>query len=299
MLFTEREASSQHRPGSLAAASVFRDLVRAASRLLSSASWMGENAQKEALTILRDVKVEASTTLMTHGNKSRQWLHSWPGGAGYPAPVPVLKASTGFEAWLEAARLQKRLTPSWPLDDSLLNRHGRFSPVVAYSPWWNSLFIHPSVLAAPLFYVDAPISVVYGGLGSLLAAAVVRPFDMKVGSFLDANRTVRDWISPSGRSALRTKKACAESEELLMNLASVEVLLEAYQSSRVREDDDVYTLPGTHHHKLTRDMLFFVSFCRARCGLTHECKKTLKHVAAFTKAFRCPRGVGNCSFFGG
>ncbi|XP_049518674.1 uncharacterized protein LOC125943417 [Dermacentor silvarum] len=289
-LFAERVASTLNQSHVEAVLVIFHDLKAAMCRLLGSAKWMDAEARKEAIAIVENVTLDPWLTTPLFAG-SQVATESAPNA---PNILPEA-ARTAFDMWLEAARQHKRLSANWPLEDTMLQRRSIYSRLAEYNAWWNSVFLHPSAVMYPLFYLGAPPAATYGGLGAILAQEVAKAFDFRVGSFLDAKRKQRDWFSQGAREAFLDRAVCAERDAVLMDVAALEALLEMRRGIMPRESS-YYALPG-HGTQLTPETLFFVTFCRTQCGLALGCNEVVRHVAAFGETFGCATQAVKCSFF--
>ncbi|KAL1485373.1 hypothetical protein MTO96_032002 [Rhipicephalus appendiculatus] len=157
-LFLERSAALG---GSLFLGNVsgiFEDLRNTTQRLISdAATWIDPQARTEAAAIVRLTHFEPFRSV---DNNSQETL-------------PRLLHSP-FRGWLQAAELHRVTFPGWPLNDTMLHRHGMYSFPVEYEYWWNTLYVNPAMAAAPFFYIGAPPSVNYGGFGAAVARQLVR-----------------------------------------------------------------------------------------------------------------------------
>ncbi|KAH6938419.1 hypothetical protein HPB50_009161 [Hyalomma asiaticum] len=287
----ERVALSMSKLSLESMALIFWDIKSALTRLLRSAMWMDEAARNEAIAIVSNITLEPWITMprTVEMHAARQKT---------PRAVTIQSGTTrpAFDLWLEAARQHKRLAVNWPLDDALQQDRLHYSGLAEYNAWWNSVFLHPSAMSGPVFSTDAPKSAVYGGFAGILARRLVEAVDFRVGTYLDAKRNLHDWLSPGAREAFLDRIVCAEDDTVLMDVAAIEALLET-QRGLLAERNNYYVLPGLGT-RLTPAMLFFVAFCRARCGLARGCNQVVRHVRAFDQAFGCPTKTAKCSFFG-
>ncbi|XP_077512723.1 neprilysin-2-like [Amblyomma americanum] len=293
-LLPHRVASALQQSGVVAVKVIFRDIKAAASRLIAAAAWMDEKARKEAVAIISSVTLEPWSALFLEGSRL---------ASDEPTPAALAVATeeqwwppphrTVFDRWLDAARQHKLLTANWPLDDSLLQRHSR---LLEYDAWWNSVHLDPSVVTGLMVDAGAPPPALYGSLGAVMAQAVVQALDYRVGTFLDHERKLRDWLSPASRRAFLDRAVCAEREDVLMGVAALGVLLEAYRTSVVNES--AYYDVREFRTRLTPEMMLFVAFCRTRCTLGRGCNELVRHVTAYSRAFGCATRAVKCSFFG-
>ncbi|XP_070379828.1 membrane metallo-endopeptidase-like 1 isoform X2 [Dermacentor albipictus] len=223
--------------------------------------------------------------------------------------------------WIDSAISYKRQFPKWPLEDSLLHRHLSYSTLVDYDYWWNSVFLQMGALAEPFFYLDGPPSANYGGLGVVVARHLFKAFNYMHGTWLDAKRNQRQWLSHSSRKSYEQKLACVnDSCWTMAHVAAIEMAHAAVfgaGSERSEEANDPRRnwLP-VQRKDLSPEMVFFLVYCRATCQSKYRhppnqtnwqrphCGDVLKHVAGFGRAFKCPAdsrmvsSVPKCSFFG-
>ncbi|KAK8763274.1 hypothetical protein V5799_034118 [Amblyomma americanum] len=220
--------------------------------------------------------------------------------------------STAVQGWIETAKAHKGRLPNWPRDESLQHRHLSYSQLAQYDYWWNSLFLQMAAFAEPLFVPDTSLSAAnYGGLGFVVAKHLVKAFDFKRGTRLDSKRTIRSWISGPSLSAYERKIACTGDNRLLDHIAALEVALAAAfgpveverKNGSMSADDSRIRLPRSSE-VYSPEMVFFLVYCRATCGLKAPgCGDVLRRVARFGRAFRCPANspmtsAPTCSFFG-
>ncbi|KAH7944630.1 hypothetical protein HPB52_022215 [Rhipicephalus sanguineus] len=207
--------------------------------------------------------------------------------------APWIDLPARAEAASIAAEMHRRKFPGWPLNDTMLHRHGAYSLPAEYEYWWNTLFLNPALAAPPMFYMGAPPSINYGGYGAAIARQLT-------GSFLDTKRAVRSWMSRKTRKVLEHKVSCAAGRSsVLMQVAAVQV---AYRAFREQHADEPRRYVVSKHVSLTPDMLFFVTLCRSLCGMGKLCSRVLRNMAAFGRAFSCKHNAPmnptkKCSFF--
>ncbi|KAL3242930.1 hypothetical protein MRX96_020771 [Rhipicephalus microplus] len=248
---------------------IFEKLRNTTQRLISEATtWIDAEARTEAVAIV------SLTHFEPFKSTSNASVETLPRSAHSP-----------FRGWLEAAKLHRLTFPGWPVNDTMLHRHSMYSFLVEYEYWWNTVYVNPAMAAPPFFYVGAPASVNYGGLGAAVARQLVRSFDPKMGSFMDSKRRVRSWMSRTTRKALEQMVSCVAGRSgLLMQVASAQV---AYRAYREQSEDKPSRYVINKNVSLTPDMLFFVTLCRTMCGMDHLCSLVLRNMAAFARAFSC------------
>ncbi|KAH7944631.1 hypothetical protein HPB52_022216 [Rhipicephalus sanguineus] len=256
---------------------IFEDLRNTTQRLISgAATWIDPQARNEAAAIVSLTHFEP---FRSANNTSLETLPR--------------QFHSPFDGWMKAAELHRRTFPGWPLNDSMLHRHGMYSFPVEYEYWWNTLYVNPAMAAAPFFYIGAPPSVNYGGFGASVAGQLI-------GSFLDSKRSVRSWMSRKTRKVFEDKVSCANGRySVLMNVAAAQI---AYRAFREQYADEPSRYVVGKNVSLTPDMLFFVTLCRTMCGVGEMCSRVLRNMAAFGRAFSCkPHAPMNpsrkCSFF--
>ncbi|XP_070379737.1 uncharacterized protein [Dermacentor albipictus] len=263
---------------------IFEDLRNTTQRLLSDAvPWIDPAARIEAVAILQRLHLEPFWSLfgaegfnpMLPLSAIHKYLNAFP-----------TQFSSPLKGWMQAADLHRRTFPGWPLNDSLLHRHGEYSFPVEYDYWWNSVYLHLAVAAPPMFYTDAPTSVNYAAFGWAVARQLVRGFDPQKGAFLDSNRTVRSWMSRATREELQKKISCAGGRSsVLMDVAAAQVAYRAFQEHRAAEPRRYAVSKDI---SLTPDMLFFVTLCRSLCGRCELCPKLAPTVLIVPAFPHCP-----------
>ncbi|KAM7290461.1 uncharacterized protein ISCGN_027087 [Ixodes scapularis] len=80
-----------------------------------------------------------------------------------------------MDYWIETRKASRSLlgTPEY---DDLFNGLDNSEPPFSYRVHENALLVGLEVLSSPLYYVDVPDAIRYGGLGAILAGQIVRPF---------------------------------------------------------------------------------------------------------------------------
>nr|XP_050028059.2 endothelin-converting enzyme 1-like [Dermacentor andersoni] len=298
---------TQGRSVGAATADVFVQVQGAALRLIRSAPWLDDRARAEATAIVNRTELMPKVWLSV-GTRSQVATENQVRSYQDAFPSHVTSA---FSGWLESARIHKMASPSWPLNDSLLHLHGRFSYMTYQNYWCNTLYVHMAAVAPPIFNTAGPDSLNYGGLGFVIARELIRALDAKRGSFLDGDRRIRSWMSPRSRKALQEKATCPGGQEALMEIAATEIALEAYRAaSRSVIPGDLGTrstrrrgiASGSGVAVITEDMLFFLAMGRSQCGAYPPSLRFLRHVEEFSRVFSCSPGSRmnppqKCSFF--
>ncbi|KAL3242941.1 hypothetical protein MRX96_020781 [Rhipicephalus microplus] len=142
---------------------IFEELRNTTQRLIAEATtWIDAEARTEAVAIVS----------LTHFEPFRS-------SSNASVETLLRLAHSPFRGWLEAAELHRLTFPGWPVNDTMLHRHSMYSFPVEYEYWWNTVYVNPAMAAPPFFYVGAPASVNYGGLGAAVARQLVRSFDPK------------------------------------------------------------------------------------------------------------------------
>ncbi|CAN8020064.1 unnamed protein product, partial [Ixodes persulcatus] len=193
-----------------------------------------------------------------------------------------------IEYWIETAIEHKNVTSNWPYDDTLLTRNVRYSPVVKYAYFWNSIFVHMAALASPIFYANEMFSANYGGIGTLISQEVFRIFD-KHAIALDVFRKNHSWMPEVSKRVLKAKKACFKAQHArLSDTAALLIAHRAYESAVQSPNSDTYA--EDLGDNLTSDRVFFLTHCRTKCTVypkRKNCHHAVRHLKAFGKAFRC------------
>ncbi|XP_077532769.1 neprilysin-1-like [Haemaphysalis longicornis] len=161
----------------------------------------------------------------------------------------------------------------------------------------------PYALDFPVYALEAPPSIRYGGIGSEVATAMASLLFGGRQSW--SNETTQNVLNEITCFLKRTQDSweLTNSEwKLVYRLASVVALWDAFRSA----SGDAATDFLADHPNLEAARLFFFAWCYVQCGepsAKDACDVPLKHVAGFADAFGCKSGTPmrtdwRCSFFG-
>lgn len=192
-----------------------------------------------------------------------------------------------------------------------------------YSPEYNSVTVPAGILQSPVFQLNYPAPVLYGGIGTIIAHELMHGFDNQ-GVQFGANGSISNWFDDFSKKKYQEKERCFVDEynhycyqsinmcvngqkTLGENLADNGGVMTAYTAFKNWELTNInrVNLPGLEN--FTGDQLFFLSFARLWCGQTdidvvkqqillnpHPPDKvrvlgTLKNIPEFVEAFKCSK----------
>ncbi|KAG0429196.1 hypothetical protein HPB47_023877 [Ixodes persulcatus] len=245
--------------------------------LLNSSAWLESSAKQEATEILESITLKPLDMFLRAGDQILAEYNQFQSRSRF-----------FIEYWIETAIEHKNVTSNWPYDDTLLTRNVRYSPVVKYAYFWNSIFVHMAALASPIFYANEMFSANYGGIGTLISQEVFRIFD-KHAIALDVFRKNHSWMPEVSKRVLKAKKACFKAQHArLSDTAALLIAHRAYESAVQSPNSDTYA--EDLGDNLTSDRVFFLTHCRTKCTVypkRKNCHHAVRHLKAFGKAFRC------------
>ncbi|KAH6948733.1 hypothetical protein HPB50_026034 [Hyalomma asiaticum] len=160
----------------------------------------------------------------------------------------------------------------------------------------------PYAFAFPVYELDAPLSIRYGALGSVVASHMGAKLFATMSAWNVTYRNeVMHEITCFFRRRFDSWSSISEVERaIIYRMASVGALWEAYRNARKSTSD---YLSG--HKSLRSDQLFFFFWCYLQCGEPageHSCNGPLKNLPAFSSTFNCKTGSPmsmewRCAFF--
>ncbi|KAH7982421.1 hypothetical protein HPB52_004692 [Rhipicephalus sanguineus] len=160
----------------------------------------------------------------------------------------------------------------------------------------------PYAFDFPVYQLEAPLSIRYGSLGSVVASSMAAMFFANISTW---NETYRDEMMHEVTCFFRRSfdswdSISAVEWAIIYRMASVGALWEAYSLASNSKGE---YLSG--HKSIRSDQLFFFFWCYLQCGEPageHSCNGPLKHLPAFSRTFKCSKGSPmsmewRCSFF--
>ncbi|XP_003513567.1 membrane metallo-endopeptidase-like 1 [Cricetulus griseus] len=193
-----------------------------------------------------------------------------------------------------------------------------------YSPNRNQIVFPAGILQPPFFSKDQPQALNFGGIGMVIGHEITHGFDDNGRNF-DKNGNMLDWWSNFSAQHFREESECmiyqygnfswdlADDQNvngfstLGENIADNGGVRQAYKAylQWLAEGGKDQQLPGLN---LTYAQLFFINYAQVWCGsyrpefaiqsiktdvhspLKYRVLGSLQNLAAFSEAFRCPRG---------
>ncbi|XP_064489388.1 neprilysin-1-like isoform X2 [Ornithodoros turicata] len=168
----------------------------------------------------------------------------------------------------------------------------------AYVTSTNSLYVRAAVMNKPAYIYGGPDEINYGALGRLIASGIMRGFDAE-GRKYDVNGRVSSWWTDRSESSYLERENCVKStmkgiqvSTYIQDMMAERSVYNAYKKASKSQWMEV---AGTGD--LTRDQLFYVSWCLLFCGedpaktgvpVGQRCNMLLKNSELFAEAFSCP-----------
>ncbi|KAK8756916.1 hypothetical protein V5799_000384 [Amblyomma americanum] len=192
--------------------------------------------------------------------------------------------------------------------------------VSRYSYFYNQVSIEVGALEPPLLYSDGSFAMMYGSLGTILAAAMVRAFDARGVLYNEKGEEEQWWTQ--GREEFDKRVKCnlgvasstasspqgSSSQGHVSPLASlvlaVRISFHAYRAAIRKEGIvDVFPLKGLDDY--VDDQVFFMTYCLMTCATDSNgdpCNVPMRHSHKFAATFGCSSGDAmnpeeKCSFF--
>ncbi|XP_077564993.1 uncharacterized protein LOC144180538 isoform X2 [Haemaphysalis longicornis] len=144
--------------------------------------------------------------------------------------------------------------------------------------FYNDFVLLPFAASFPLYNVDATDAVKYGGIGKEMALSLSGLFYDTYWRFSQANHSIAN-----------VSKCMGGPQALTNNLEAVAInaLYDAFKDASAGRDIRLVGL-----EKYTASQIFFIASCYAKCPgsmdiSNEDCNTALRHVQAFTIAFRC------------
>ncbi|EGW13169.1 Membrane metallo-endopeptidase-like 1 [Cricetulus griseus] len=175
-----------------------------------------------------------------------------------------------------------------------------------YSPNRNQIVFPAGILQPPFFSKDQPQALNFGGIGMVIGHEITHGFDDNGRNF-DKNGNMLDWWSNFSAQHFREESECmiyqygnfswdlADDQNvngfstLGENIADNGGVRQAYKAylQWLAEGGKDQQLPGLN---LTYAQLFFINYAQTLDLMVHRVLGSLQNLAAFSEAFRCPRG---------
>ncbi|KAK8783098.1 hypothetical protein V5799_015561 [Amblyomma americanum] len=183
-------------------------------------------------------------------------------------------------------------------------------PYFEYDYVDNAVGVAIGAMARPLFYSQGTPAMFYGGFGFSVALELVKALDQEGLQWHPDGRLVHSFFSETSHAVFEAKNTCLNSSEFDSDKSvfpEIPALQIAYSAFL-----DAASEPGSQTQisaELTEEKVFFMTICYMTCArrdvknlFAADCNKIVRNSAAFTKAFRCPKGsrmnpAYKCSFF--
>ncbi|XP_075744129.1 neprilysin-1-like [Rhipicephalus microplus] len=184
-----------------------------------------------------------------------------------------------------------------------------------YQPDFNLIVIPTAIITRPLYYLEAPQALNYGGLGMIVGHEIMHAYDAKGRSFDDEGEH-RQWASRRFMEKYRKRTLCLRrtyklalrrrarrdevddftESEILADHVGVKTAYKAFSSLPVMQRTQ--TLKGLN---VSAERLFFISHCMKMCAEYSfqegrhapkrlRCIVPLMNMQEFTNAFGCSGG---------
>ncbi|XP_064481354.1 neprilysin-1-like isoform X2 [Ornithodoros turicata] len=196
------------------------------------------------------------------------------------------------------------------LRDNLQLSEHRHVPVhivnAFYSVADNAMIVPPAVMLRPAFALGGPPEVNYGALGRILTHEIMHGFD-EVGRHFDgkgvnnslyAEASLQKYEAllrchnKSVEGATKTRRSASYKNEYLADTMGAMSLHKAYKKAKRGSEVHLGDVTG-----LTRDQVFYVSWCLLWCGkyledgerMDERCNIPFMNSAHFSEAFSCSK----------
>ncbi|KAH7941519.1 hypothetical protein HPB49_014609 [Dermacentor silvarum] len=300
----ERYGSSENR---LHVVSFLYRINQNVKRLINNLTWMDDDSKRVAYRKLENMtKVLMPDDSFFERTKRDKLYSVFPNMAGNTFVTNIVKASEVYRG----LRNHEHFADLYSV--RVYPRFGR--ETYLYLP--NLMKLGFLDLYPPLFFKNATLAIIYGGLGSFAARQMAKSFD-DVGVTVDDEGQRGIWLGPNAAAVHAEKVSCnvrASSyggEWRPLRLFPVVAGLEiAYQSYMAAVEADYRALEDFRVHHLeafTDDQVFFLTYCYALCSkrpqtMGDECNVPLKNSKRFAAAFSCPENSRmnprvKCTFF--
>ncbi|KAK8781530.1 hypothetical protein V5799_017132 [Amblyomma americanum] len=189
-----------------------------------------------------------------------------------------------------------------------------------YSYYYNSVSMDVGALEPPMLYADGTLAMIYGSLGTSLAASMVRSFDQRGILFNDKGEESPWWTAgheeydkrvkcdlggaADGHSPPDASPSGTFTNPLSSLVPALSATYLAYRKAIKNEGlVDVFALQGLDTY--SDDQVFFMTYCLMTCATDtngDECNVPLRHLRKFATVFGCSTGDGmnpseKCTFF--
>ncbi|XP_075723987.1 neprilysin-2-like [Rhipicephalus microplus] len=185
-------------------------------------------------------------------------------------------------------------------------------PLVEYDYLRNEVRVSVQALSRPVFYFEGTRAMLYGGLGFLYAAEVVRALDAD-GALRDAYGVLvsnGSWLSPAWTEAVLDREECLpEPGGYFPEIPALEVAYASLEKSLVSSGERMRTAQSAFSER----RLFYVTLCYLMCAnqtlqpqrrpFAGDCNKAVANFPRFAEDFGCSadarmRRERPCVFFG-
>ncbi|CAD5233167.1 unnamed protein product [Bursaphelenchus xylophilus] len=278
---------------------------------LDQISWLSSKAMGSAFKKLEEMLFNAvyddwieNDDIMN--NRSRPWFHD---------DIDVDEDEfTAYQHLLELSQQAK--WKEFLANDRNANFSGSVRIVNAwYKPWINRFFIPLGLLQRPIFDINYPAAVQYGGIGAVIGHEIAHGFDAK-GINYDDQGEKRPWMDTESKRKFNEMVQCVIGEytglhgkgkdtgfEDLADNAGLRAAWNAYKSEQALCGRNPQ-LPSSPFNKFTADQLFFLAFSHHWCSNSpkryfeyeghspplYRVWGSIQNFPAFRAAFNCPSG---------
>ncbi|KAK8758965.1 hypothetical protein V5799_003404 [Amblyomma americanum] len=176
----------------------------------------------------------------------------------------------------------------------------------------NTLDIAMAALTAPLYYNRGTLGMIYGGLGFLLAVALMGVL-REPPQYMHPNGSLSksgSWISEQSMEALKQKQRCSDQAQSAKSFRGIEIgaMEVAYYAFH---DRVIKSFQSNLTSELTDEKVFFMTFCRNVCAKKQVgrilwrvagCNELVANSRGFSDAFGCSeqspmKAIDKCTFF--
>ncbi|KAH7936208.1 hypothetical protein HPB52_020082 [Rhipicephalus sanguineus] len=188
-----------------------------------------------------------------------------------------------------------------------VNPIGATEPYLTYDAILNRVLITMGAVARPMYYRNGTRSMLYGGIGFLMALQLVKSLDRSGLRWHPNGSAVGCFLTEESRKEYAARDSCGvrdSNTSVFPEIPAVEVAYAAMQRA-LKQDGRRFRISKG----LTEERVFFMTLCFMTCPRRYtpsayrvDCNKALRNFPEFAAAYRCPRGSNmnpakKCRFF--
>ncbi|KAH7952087.1 hypothetical protein HPB52_018252 [Rhipicephalus sanguineus] len=274
--------------------------------LAKNASWM----DREIREILQ-LKIDRITLNVM---PAEEFFHSQQRASLYEI-FPPMNTSVFFESWLRASRIFQSLQGHEHFRDFYSKRRTSIGPEpFSYNYLLNLVDASMVALEPPIYYVGAPFTINYAGLGLLFAREVARSFDSQGTTVDNRGENVHWWGSAQSADYSRRVTCDLGQNATVAFMPAIPALEASYSAYKTAVYHAAALIGAVKDIRIRglesyrEEQIFFMTYCYSLCDRKlatrrrEECNVPLSHFSKFAKAFRCSRGspmnaLKKCKFF--